>query len=41
LKSFKGYETQLYMILHFADMWASRVVENRNTKRISEGEKKK
>ena len=27
LKSIKGNETELYMILHFADMWASRVVE--------------
>lgn len=40
LKTFKGHETPLYMILHFADMWASRVVESRNTKTISEGEKK-
>lgn len=23
----KGHETQLYMILHWADMWASRVIE--------------
>jgi len=27
LKSIKGNETMLYMILHFADMWASRVIE--------------
>ena len=27
LKSFKGKETPLYMIIHFADMWASRVIE--------------
>ena len=27
LKGFKGKETPLQMILHFADMWASRVVE--------------
>jgi len=27
LKGFKGKETPLYLILHFADMWASRVVE--------------
>lgn len=27
LKSIKSNETPLYMILHFADMWASRVVE--------------
>ena len=27
LKSVKGNETKLYMILHFADMWASRVLE--------------
>ena len=23
----KGHETQLYMILHWADMWASRIIE--------------
>ena len=28
LKAFKGNETPLYMILHFADMWAARVVED-------------
>ena len=28
LKSLKGNETPLYMILHFADMWASRIVED-------------
>ena len=27
LKSIKGNETPLYMIIHFADMWASRVTE--------------
>lgn len=27
LKGFKGKETPLYMILHFADMWAARVNE--------------
>ena len=27
LKGFKGNETPLYMILHFADMWTSRVIE--------------
>lgn len=27
LKSIKSNETPLYMILHFADMWASRVIE--------------
>lgn len=27
LQSVKGNETPLYMILHFADMWASRVIE--------------
>lgn len=27
LKGVKGHETELYMILHFADMWASRVIE--------------
>lgn len=27
LRSIKGKETPLYMILHFADMWASRVIE--------------
>lgn len=27
LKSIKGNETELYMILHFSDMWASRVLE--------------
>lgn len=27
LKSIRGKETELYMILHFADMWASRVTE--------------
>lgn len=27
LKGFKGNETPLYMVLHFADMWASRVME--------------
>lgn len=27
LKGCKGNETPLYMILHFADMWASRVIE--------------
>ena len=32
LKGFKGKETPLYMILHFADMWASRVVENEDCK---------
>ena len=28
LKGFKGNETPLLMILHFADMWAARVVES-------------
>ena len=28
LKSFKGNETPLQMILHFADMWAARVIED-------------
>jgi len=28
LQSIKNHETPLYMILHFADMWASRVIEN-------------
>ena len=28
LKAFKGNETPLYMILHFADMWAARVIED-------------
>jgi len=27
LRSVKNHETPLYMILHFADMWASRVTE--------------
>ena len=27
LKGFKGKETPLYMIIHFADMWASRITE--------------
>lgn len=27
LKGFKGKENPLYLILHFADMWASKVVE--------------
>lgn len=27
LKSIKGNETPLYMILHFADLWAARVIE--------------
>lgn len=27
LQSIKGKETPLYMFLHFADMWASRVIE--------------
>ena len=27
LKGFKGKETPLYMIIHTADMWASRVIE--------------
>lgn len=27
LKGFKGKETPLQMILHFADLWASRVIE--------------
>lgn len=26
----KGHETQLYMILHWADMWASRIIEGNN-----------
>ena len=26
----KGHETQLYMIIHWADMWASRVLEGRS-----------
>lgn len=29
-ESVKGNETQLYMILHWADMWASRVIEVEN-----------
>ena len=28
LKGFKGKETPLQMILHFADLWAARVIEN-------------
>ena len=28
LQSVKNHETPLYMILHFADMWASRVIED-------------
>lgn len=32
----KGHETQLYMILHWADMWASRVLED-NTQEMKEG----
>lgn len=28
LQSIKNHETPLYMILHFADMWASRVIED-------------
>ena len=27
LQSIKNHETELYMLLHFADMWASRVIE--------------
>ena len=27
LKEYVGRETPLYLILHFADMWASRVTE--------------
>ncbi len=30
LKGVKGKETPLYMILHFADMWASRMMEKEN-----------
>lgn len=30
LRSVKNHETPLYMILHFADMWASRVTEKEN-----------
>ena len=26
----KGHETQLYMILHWADMWTSKVIEGNN-----------
>ena len=26
----KGHETQLYMLLHWADMWSSRVLEDRS-----------
>ena len=32
LRSIKGNETPLYMILHFADMWASRVTEREDEK---------
>ena len=32
LKSFKGNETPLLLILHFADMWAARVIEKEETK---------
>ena len=32
LQAIRGKETPLYMILHFADMWASRVTESENTK---------
>lgn len=32
LRSVKNHETPLYMILHFADMWASRVTEKEDTK---------
>ena len=32
LQSVKNHETPLYMILHFADMWASRVTEKEDTK---------
>lgn len=28
LKGFKGHETPLQMILHFADMWAARIIED-------------
>ena len=28
LQSINGKETELYMLLHWADMWASRVIEN-------------
>lgn len=28
--SVKGHETQLYMLLHWADMWSSRVLEDRS-----------
>lgn len=32
----KGHETQLYMILHWADMWASRVIEGEDEEREEE-----
>lgn len=32
LKAFKGNETPLLLILHFADMWAARVMEKEETK---------
>lgn len=32
LKAFKGNETPLLLILHFADMWAARVIEKEETK---------
>lgn len=32
LRSIKGNETPLYMILHFSDMWASRVTEREDEK---------
>ena len=32
LKSFKGNETPLLLILHHADMWAARVIEKEETK---------
>ena len=32
LQSIKNHETELYMLLHFADMWASRVIETEEHK---------
>lgn len=32
----KGHETQLYMILHWADMWASKVIEGNNNPEYEE-----
>lgn len=32
----KGYETELYMLLHWADMWSSRVIEASENEREGE-----